>query len=183
MMAERIGHAHPTTSAAQDPAGTVFAALAPTTPWYGTTPILEGFTWRDCLASVREGRWYLVVFRSIRREDADEALLTAFDDRAYEEAVASTGLLHYFRGHLDASRACLSFCVWASQAAARAASRKPQHHAAARLVQSMYEHYDLERYHLVKHPGSDAVLLESVCPDAHMPHRPSPSLPGHLQPC
>lgn len=130
-----------------------FELLAPIAPDYATLPILEGFNWTDCFRDVEAGYWYLVVFRSVRRECADSDLLTEFDDHAYDEALGSGGLLHYFKGELSPRRECLSFCIWASREQARAALHLPRHAAAARLAATMYESYRLERYLLSKHAG------------------------------
>lgn len=137
--------------------GPRFERLTPVSPLFATLPILEGFTWDDCFAPVEAGEWYLVVFRSIRRPDADLQLLTEYDDRAYDEALANRGLLYYFKGELNERCECLSFCVWNSREQARASARLPQHAQAAALVRQMYESYTLERYLLVKRPGADAV--------------------------
>jgi hypothetical protein len=81
-----------------------FQRLAPLTPEYARLPILEGFNWVECLTDVDAGRWYLVAFRSVRREAADPLRLKAFDDLAYAEAQQRSGLLLYFRGCLNAQR-------------------------------------------------------------------------------
>ena len=130
-----------------------FQHLAPLTPDYALCPIAAGFNWADCLAGLDEGRWYLVVFRSLRRVTADVALLTAFDDQAYDEAQAAAGLLYYFKGVLNPARACLSFCLWASQRHAQQAAALPRHRAAMRLVDQMYDSYVLERYVVRKQRG------------------------------
>lgn len=142
--------------AADHPASTARAAqprfdhLAPTTPHYATLPVLDGFNWSACLAGVDEGQWFLVVFRSIRRADADERLLTEYDDLAYAEALAGDGLLHYHRGCLNERRECLSLCLWEQQQQARQASRRPLHLQAARISHDMYDSYVVERYNLIK---------------------------------
>jgi hypothetical protein len=142
--------------------GMAFHRLTPTSPAYATLPILEGFTWGDCVREIPHGHWYLVVFRSIRRADADAALLTEFDDHAHAEALVSGGLLHYFKGELGPRHECLSFCVWTSREQARLALHLPRHQAAARLAAQMYETYTLERYQLIKRPGSSSLELLPV---------------------
>jgi hypothetical protein len=137
-----------------------FDHLTPTTTRYATLPVLEGFNWSECLAGVEGGRWYLVVFRSIRRADADERLLTEHDDLAYAEALAGQGLLHYFRGALNERRECLSLCLWEHQHQARQASHLPLHIQAARISRDMYETYVVERFHLIKRPGASALEVE-----------------------
>jgi hypothetical protein len=131
----------------------IFALIAPTTPGYATLPVLEGFNWSACLAGVASGTWFLVTFRSVRRVDADAALLTDHDDRAFAEALGSSGLLCYFRGELAAERRCLSFCVWERPDQARSASLLPEHQLAAHLARAFYDRYEVSRHWLVKRPG------------------------------
>jgi hypothetical protein len=140
------------------PAG-IFASIAPATPHYATLPELEGFNWSECLSAVDSGRWFLVTFRSIRKADADDALLTEYDDRAFAEALGTSGLLCYFRGELDDQRRCLSFCVWERPEQARDASLLPEHQLAAHLARAFYESYAVRRYWLVKRPGAEAPEL------------------------
>jgi hypothetical protein len=139
--------------------------LKPLTPDYAMLPILEGFNWAECLAKVDDVRLYLVVFRSVRRESADPIRLKAYDDRAYEEARAASGLLYYFRGALTAGRQCLSFCVWESQEQAQAATRLLAHEAAAHITDEMYVSFELERWILIKRSGSSSLELRPVPSD------------------
>ena len=88
--------------------------------------------------------WYLVAFRSVRRADADEERLCAFDDRAHAEAAAAPGFVHYFKGPTSSDGSCLSFCLWASRADARAAAGLPAHQEAVTLIREMYDRYTLE---------------------------------------
>lgn len=153
------GHA-PVASAVPE-AALAFQRLAPLAPGYATQPILEGFNWADCLAGIATGQWYLVVFRSVRRAMADDAALIRLDERAHAEALAASGLLFYFKGHLDAQRRCLSFCLWEDMQQARAAARLPLHQEAARVVAQMYESYELERYILTKADGRLSLVARS----------------------
>jgi hypothetical protein len=132
------------------PAASAVGTLLPRSPRYQRLPILDGFDWTACLAGVDEGEWYCVVFRSVRRPDASAEMLTEFDHRAHAEALASGGLLLYFRGEMDAEGGCLSLCLWTDHDAARTALALPQHHAATRLARSMYEWFHLERYTIRK---------------------------------
>jgi hypothetical protein len=136
-----------------------FERLRPITPDYAELPILEGFNWAECFAHIDEARLYLVVFRSVRRETADPVRLKKFDDLAYEEARAASGLLYYFRGSLNLRRECLSFCLWETQEQAEAATRLASHAAAAELTDEMYELFVLERWILTKRSGSDWLEL------------------------
>ena len=120
------------------------AALAPVSEAYATLPVAEAFDWSEVGQQLGEGEWYLVVFRSVRRPDADEARLTKFDDRAHHEAEGAPGFVHYFKGPAAPDRSCLSFCLWTSRAEARAAAGRPQHVAAVSVLGEMYESYTLE---------------------------------------
>ena len=132
------------------PAASAVGTLHPRSPRYQRLPILDGFDWATYFAGCDDGEWYCVVFRSVRRPDASAELLTEFDNRAHAEALASGGLLLYFRGEMDAEGGCLSLCLWTDHDAARTALALPQHHAATQLARSMYEWFHLERYRIRK---------------------------------
>ena len=131
---------------------------------YADKAIEEGFDWSS-LDGVPFERLYLVVFRSIRREDADVELLREHDDRAYEEAIRSGGLLRYFKGTPNERRECLSFCLWETREQAVRAAGAPQHGRAAEISYRTYERYDLERYDVLK--GDGAIEFRPVGPLAH----------------
>ena len=124
--------------------------LRPRSPRYQRLPILDGFDWGSCLGAFDEGEWYCVAFRSVRRPDAHHELLTEFDNRAHAEALASGGLLFYFRGELDAEGGCLSLCLWTDRASARVALALPEHRSATELAGSMYAWFHVERYRIRK---------------------------------
>ena len=128
-------------------------ALAPLSDAYARSPVAEAFDWRAAGEALGEGEWYMVAFRSVRRPEADDAVLTAYDERAHAEAAASDGYVHYFKGPLASDGTCLSFCIWTSRAAARAAAGKPLHAEAAALVGRMYAHYTLEFLRLTRTAG------------------------------
>src|SRR5215470_15235020 len=131
-----------------------FDRLVPVKAGYRTAPILEAFNWSYTLEPVECGRWYLIVFRSKRRADVDAAVLGHHDDLAFAEALASGGLLRYYKGGLDRERRCLSLCVWDRRRSAEVAIRLRDHRAAARLTARFYHWYDVERYVLRKRKGS-----------------------------
>jgi hypothetical protein len=133
--------------------GLNFETLAPSRDDYAMAPIHLAFNWHDSFDTVESGTWYLVVFRSVRSADADDTLLTELDDRAHEEAQASPGFLHYFKGALCSGRMCLSFCLWESPEHGRAASLRPLHASAAQATSIMYDSYRLERYVVRKESG------------------------------
>jgi hypothetical protein len=131
-----------------------FAALAPVSDAYATLPVAEAFDWSAVGRQLGEGEWYLVVFRSVRRADADEIRLTEADDRAHHEAQASPGFIHYFKGPAACDRSCLSFCLWTSRGDARAAAGRPEHVAAVSVLGEMYETYTLEFLRVTGRAGS-----------------------------
>jgi hypothetical protein len=124
--------------------------ICPIYPDYATRPVQDGFSWSSSLASCTFERLYLVVFRSVRRPSADLDLLREHDDRAYEQALESGGLLRYFKGEANEERECLSFCLWETRGQAIEAAGASSHRSAADISVRMYESYVLERYWLKK---------------------------------
>jgi hypothetical protein len=123
--------------------------ISPRHPDYATLPIEDGFDWSSLSCCPFE-RLYLVVFRSLRRPEADLDLLREHDDRAYEEALISGGLLRYFKGHPNERGECLSFCLWETREQAGKAAGAPSHRTAASVTAQMYLSYMLESYWLKK---------------------------------
>ena len=119
-------------------------------PDYARRPIEDGFNWSSSLAGCAFERLYLVVFRSVRRPSADLELLREHDDRAYEQALESGGLLRYFKGEANERGECLSFCLWERREQAIEAASSASHRSAADITVRMYESYVLERYWLKK---------------------------------
>ena len=124
--------------------------IGPVRPDYPALPIEQGFDW-PAISGHPFSRLYLVVFRSVRRPDADLDLLRWFDDLAYAEALRSGGLLRYFKGDADGRGRCLSFCLWENREAALRAAGGKKHEQAASITANMYFSYDLERHELT--PG------------------------------
>ena len=84
----------------------------------------------------------------MRRPEADLNLLHEHDDRAYEEALMSGGLLRYFKGQANERGECLSFCLWETDEQARKAASAASHRSATGITAQMYLTYTLERYWL-----------------------------------
>ncbi|MBC8098601.1 MAG: hypothetical protein H7Y11_04105 [Armatimonadetes bacterium] len=122
----------------------------PVTSYYALTPIERGFDWAKSLQPIQQGEWYLVVFRSKHRFDADEALLTDLDNAAAAAARALSGFLYYFIGTPLETGECLSFCLWNSAHEAALASAQPAHREAIVKGIDQFEYYTLERYRVVK---------------------------------
>ncbi len=120
------------------------------TPDYMVLPVETSFSWPDCFRDIQQGEWYLVVFRSKHRLDADEELLTVLDDAASAAARQTPGFLFYFIGVPRPTGECLSFCLWQDQTSARAGSARPEHHQAIEKGMESFEYYTLERYIITK---------------------------------
>ena len=168
-----------------------FDALAPVSEAYATLPVAAAFDWSDVGTQLGDGEWYLVVFRSIRRADADEERLTHFDALAHQEAATSPGFLHYYKGPAAEDGSCLSFCLWETRADARAAAGRPDHVRAVSLITEMYASYTLEFHRVAREAGGpltfapyDAAPVHgtpagpSVAPAPRAPREPlAPHLP------
>jgi hypothetical protein len=116
---------------------------------YATLSIEDGFDWSS-LSRCLVDRLYLVVFRSVRGPEADLDLLHYHDDRAFEEALRSGGLLRYFKGHANDRGECLSFCLWETREQARHAADAASHRSATEISAQMYSSYSLDRYWIRK---------------------------------
>ena len=140
--------------------------ICPIYPDYATRPVQDGFSWSSSLLGCAFERLYLVVFRSVRRASADLDLLREHDDRAYEKALESGGLLRYFKGEANEQRECLSFCLWETREQAIRAASAAAHQSAAEISGRMYESYVLERYWLKKvvTAGEERLIFEPIRP-------------------
>ena len=126
--------------------------ISPKHPDYAIRPVQTGFDWSPLFGCAFD-RLYLVVFRSVRRPDADLDLLREHDDRAYEEALRSGGLLKYFKGQANERGECLSFCLWETRESATEAASAASHQSAADITARMYVSYVLDRYWLKRFGG------------------------------
>jgi hypothetical protein len=156
-----------------------FDRLVPVSDRYATMAVADAFTWEACAADVGPGEWYMVAFRSLRRADADEARLTAYDDWAHAEAMNAPGFVHYLKGPTQADGRCMSFCLWDSRAEARAASGRPAHTEAAALTHEAYAEYMLE-FHRVFRLAGGGFVFEPY--DARPPVVIEPETPRTLAP-
>jgi len=136
-------------------------------PDYATRSIQDGFSWSSSLAGCAFERLYLVVFRSVRRPSADLETLREHDDRAYEQALESGGLLRYFKGEANERGECLSFCLWERREQAMEAASSASHRSAAALSGRMYKSYVLERYWLKKVVSrrGEELIFEPIGPE------------------
>src|SRR5215211_2589608 len=123
--------------------------ISPRHPDYATLPIEDSFDWSS-LSFCDFEQLYLVVFRSLLRPEAGLDPLREHDDRAYEEALESGGLLRYFKGQANGLGECLSFCLWETGEQARKAASAASHRSATGITAQTYLTYVLERYWLKK---------------------------------
>src|SRR3712207_9235188 len=113
--------------------------ICPIYPDYATRPVQDGFSWSSSLAGCTFERLYLVVFRSVRRPSADLDFLREHDDRAYEQALESGGLLRYFKGETNERGEWLSFCLCETREKAIQAAGTAAHRSAADISEEIYE--------------------------------------------
>jgi len=149
-----------------DPVRRACQQICPLYPDYATRPIQDGFSWSSSLLGCAFEQLYLVVFRSIRRPSADLELLREHDDRAYEDALDSGGLLRYFKGEVNERGECLSFCLWETREQAIEAAGSAAHRSAAAISVLMYESFVLDRYWLKKVLGGqeERLIFEPLQP-------------------
>jgi hypothetical protein len=141
--------------------------ISPIYPDYATRSIQDGFSWSSSLADCTFERLYLVVFLSVRRPSANLDLLREHDDRAYQKALESGGLLRYFKGEANERGECLSFCLWETREQAIEAAGAASHRSAAAISALMYESYVLERYWLKKVVSArgEKLIFEPIGPE------------------
>lgn len=88
---------------------------------YAIAPYMTTFNWPFVFEILRslcqqariewqKQEFYVVIFRSKLRVDADRIRLGELDQKSHEEACASGGLLHYWFGKTDAERRNLATC-------------------------------------------------------------------------
>jgi hypothetical protein len=133
--------------------------ISPRHPDYASLSIDDGFYWSSLYRCQFE-RLYLVVFRSVWQPEADLDLLRELDDRAYEEALRSGGLLRYFKGQANEWGECLSFCLWETREQARQAADAVSHRSAASVSAQMYLSYSLERFWIQK--SGEKLVFEPI---------------------
>lgn len=120
----RVQQHDPDVSMASPGGYEAFGRLPPVTEDYVGLPIEDGFDWERCAAGLAPVDLYLVALRSVRRGTAYDRLLKEYDDRAYDEALASGGV-RYFKGCTNERCERLSFCLWQSRRHAVAAGANP----------------------------------------------------------
>lgn len=154
----------------------------PVSDAYADLPYADGFNWGDLeLPEKEEREWYIVAFRSKRRDGSDGgrqffsfcfaflmadmlfrmAALYEADKLAHEEAVHNGGLIMYWYGIPNAETGMnLATCIWQSRKHAVAANSRPHHIKAMTLAAASFEVYNLERHVLRKEKGSKGVTVE-----------------------
>jgi len=135
----------------------------PVTTEYAETPYGEAFNWKDLhLPQELEREWYVVVFRSKRKDGSDGGPLYEADKKAHEEAVQNGGLILYWYGipH-PVTGLNLATCIWQSRQHAIAANSRPHHIKAMRLAAASYERYELQRFRLSKPKGETGLKIDA----------------------
>ncbi|PYH90644.1 hypothetical protein BO71DRAFT_334032 [Aspergillus ellipticus CBS 707.79] len=139
--------------------------LKPIRPDYATAPYTESFNWGEVFDLLRElarsegYQWtrqdfYVVVFRSVLRADADPEHLHALDAHSHAEATASGGLLKYWFGTKNESRQNLATCLWRNREDARLGGTGPWHKRARGAARELYERIDFSTLRLVVEEGA-----------------------------
>jgi heme-degrading monooxygenase HmoA len=157
-----------------------FDRLGPVSDRYAILPVADAFTWDACEADVAPGEWYMVAFRSIRRDGVDEERLTSHDDWAHAEAMDAPGFVHYFKGPTQLDGRCMSFCLWDSRAEARDGASRPAHLKAAALTHESYAEYTLEFHRVVR--LDDGGFTFEVYDESRAWKIVEPKRPGPLEP-
>lgn len=150
--------------------------LQPVSPSYATMPVEHAFDWHGASEELVQGEWYLVAFRSVRRDGSDEVRLIDHDHAAHQEASAAPGFIHYFQGPRADDGSCLSFCLWDSRADARAAAALPAHRAAVSILDEMYASYTVEFQRVTRSAPGAALTFEPY--DRHPSVDPAPATPA-----
>ncbi|KAG8899485.1 hypothetical protein FRB99_006690 [Tulasnella sp. 403] len=129
---------------------------------YASLPYDTAFNWNELILPEEDKReWYIVAFRSKRKDGSDGSPLYEADRLAHEEAVVNGGLIMYWYGVPDPVTGLnLATCIWQSRAHAVAANSRPHHIRAMKLAASSYEVYTLERHVLRKEKGATGVTIE-----------------------
>ncbi|KAF0532285.1 hypothetical protein F8M41_011328 [Gigaspora margarita] len=132
---------------------------------YATKPLEISFNWNQIATNIKdfEGKWYLVVIRSIKSINANNDSLSIAEENAYNEAEKHGGLLKYWYSEFNQNRECFSMCIWTSRDIAVEASKKPLHTIAKKLAtESNYEFYALEKYILKKKKNETKIKIIQI---------------------
>ncbi|KAK5722595.1 hypothetical protein LTR15_005826 [Elasticomyces elasticus] len=99
--------------------------LKPVRSDYATADYMSSFNWPTVFRVLRglcqqqdipwpKQDFYVVIFRSLRRRDADPHLITKLDQESHREACESGGLLKYWFGDCDGEMRNLATCEFSS---------------------------------------------------------------------
>ncbi|KAG8628006.1 hypothetical protein KVT40_003879 [Elsinoe batatas] len=145
--------------------------MAPVRPDYSTAYYMESFNWDVCFAELRKlcaqtgYRWqrqefYVVIFRSKLKPDADRTRLGELDQHSHAEACQSGALLKYWFGECNEERRNLATCLWRGRDDAVAGGKGAWHAKAMRSAVEMYETISFHRHSLVIEDGVESWNLE-----------------------
>lgn len=150
-------------------------ALKPTRPDYATAPYTSALNFPTILSLLRslisstglpfpKSSFYVVIFRSTLRADADQDLLYKLDFESHREACESGGLLKYWFGKADlgpaGERRNLATCFWAGREEARRGGAGPWHARARVEGRGLYEQIEFERVRFVVEEGARGWAVE-----------------------
>ncbi|WPH00785.1 Hypothetical protein R9X50_00361500 [Acrodontium crateriforme] len=148
-----------------------FTALQPIRSDYATADYLSSFNW-DVVFSILQllclqagfewgtREFYLVIFRSKLRSDADRDRLGVLDQKSHEEACASGGLLKYWFGSTDGERNNLATCIWRNREDAAAGGKGPWHAKARASARTMYENISFHTHRFIIDEGGRKWKME-----------------------
>ncbi|KAK5694186.1 hypothetical protein LTR97_009807 [Elasticomyces elasticus] len=137
--------------------------LKPVRSDYATADYMSSFNWPTVFRVLRalcqqqdiiwpKQDFYVVIFRSLRRRDADPDIITKLDQESHREACESGGLLKYWFGDCDG--------IWRTQPSAVAGGSGPWHARARAAAREIYEHIEFQTHKLVVEAGAEEWRLE-----------------------
>ncbi|KAK5709538.1 hypothetical protein LTR17_019692 [Elasticomyces elasticus] len=146
-------------------------SLKPVRSDYATADYMSSFNWSTVFRVLRslcqqqdivwpKQEFYVVIFRSLRRRDADPEIITKLDQESHREACESGGLLKYWFGDCDGEMRNLATCIWRNQPDAVAGGGGPWHARARAAAREIYERIEFQTHTLVIEAGAEQWHLE-----------------------
>ncbi|KAK5706971.1 hypothetical protein LTR17_021114 [Elasticomyces elasticus] len=145
--------------------------LKPVRSDYATADYMSSFNWSTVFRVLRglcqqqdivwpKQEFYVVIFRSLRRRDADPDIITKLDQESHREACESGGLLKYWFGDCDGEMRNLATCIWRNQPSAVAGGGGPWHARARAAAREIYKCIEFQTHKLVVEAGAEEWRLE-----------------------
>lgn len=128
--------------------------------------IEEAFAWQEIIDGIQQERrkggdirfnlagraLYLVVFESLRDENANPELIAELDHAAHQEALGSLALLHYYADTPNEEGKARSWCLWLDDKSAREAVSGPAHQEAMGRAPEFYrDNYTVRLFSVIPH--------------------------------